>query len=504
MKLKFVDGNFWLTCTFEQRDIPQRAGFRFERGKGFYTHSPQVAARLSKHADQSAKDELQRRLIVHKQWTGRIPHPPTCTPEPWQIPIARFALSRNRAYLNLPTGMGKTIEAALIMNALAARDPDIDQHFVYLCPPFLKLDVPFKLGPWRWHRTEPEIIADSMLDKLLTNEALAAMREDVRAFGGEMTLFVDEAHRYKNLTAQRTQALMRIVNYFDRVYFMSGTPDPNLRPMELYPILSTCAPETIHGMDQIAFGHRYCGAYHTGRGWIFKGASNVDELRTRVEGTFMITGDKAEMNLPPVRTEMVVVAEGLPPKLAEMNGKILREISPEDAMRGKLGENLHTSTYRKLLGAAKVAPALPVIKAVLEDTEESVIVVAIHKGVIARLLKGLAKYKPLLIDGSVPGKDRVHIARLFQTDEKRRLVILNAQAGGVGIDLFKASRVMFVEFTWVPGDNDQVRDRAWRRGQKNPVLCQFLVYKNSFDRVVLESLFTKQRRSLNAANRARN
>lgn len=496
MKLSFDGEFFWVRCKFDERDAPMRAGFRFESGKGFYTQSPQVAARLREYADQSAKDELMRKLIAISPWSGGIPHPPSCTPDPWQIPAAHFALSRNRSYEALPPGMGKTVVAALVMNAIAAASPDVDEVFIYLCPPFLKLDVKEKLAPWRWHRTDPEIIPDSQLDGLLFELMLG-----VNPGSGRRNLFVDEAHRYKNPDANRTKRLFgsdgipAIVDFFDKVVYLSGTPDPNRRPMELYPVLSKSAPETIHGMTRHNFGLRYCGAYPTTRGWKYTGASHVAELMDRVEKLFMLKLPKSLMNLPPVAQELVFIEEGLPPKLAAMDKNILRKLSPEDLMKGQLGgEDLHTSTYRRLLGVAKVPLSLLVIKAILEDTDESVVVVALHRDVISKLLKGLARYAPLVIDGSVLPKHRLAIAKLFQSDKTKRVIILNAQAGGVGIDLYKATRVVFVEFTWVPGDNEQARDRAWRRGQKNPVLCQFLVYKNSIDRVVLESLFKKQER----------
>ena len=44
-----------------------------------------------------------------------------------------------------------------------------------------------------------------------------------------------------------------------------------------------------------------------------------------------------------------------------------------------------------------------------------------------------------------------------------------------------ADRVLMIESSWRPGDNEQAGDRAHRIGRKKPVLLQYVVLKDSFD-----------------------
>jgi DNA helicase INO80 len=62
----------------------------------------------------------------------------------------------------------------------------------------------------------------------------------------------------------------------------------------------------------------------------------------------------------------------------------------------------------------------------------------------------------------------------------------------LGFNLTKACRVVQVEFSWVYDENRQVFDRAHRYGQKNDVLVQYVVYKNSIDRKVIETAMRKK------------
>jgi SNF2 family DNA or RNA helicase len=55
------------------------------------------------------------------------------------------------------------------------------------------------------------------------------------------------------------------------------------------------------------------------------------------------------------------------------------------------------------------------------------------------------------------------------------------KAGGVGIDLFAASTVVFMDRAWSPVDNVQAEDRLWREGQENAVQVIDIMARNTVD-----------------------
>lgn len=420
-------------------------------------------------------------------------------------------LERNASYLAADAGTGKTIMAALAINAEPGRPA------VYFCPPFLALNTKYELEKWNtWnarvaifgaddrlaHRTtecDILIIPDSMVGRKgsstqdITKDLYRLLLDKSEA---RAKLFVDEAHRYKNYSAKRTKAFLWLATFFDQFALMSGTPMPNGRPMELYPILSKLVPEVISHKGHHTFGLKYCGAFqkeiYPGRFvWDYTGASNVDDLFGKMREKFMLRIKKMDVlkELKPRTTEMVIIAEDLPPKIGKLDKKILRDHSPDNAT---LPEGEHVMRYLRLLGHEKARLAVPYIKDLLDETDECALVFARHVDVIEYLTKGLAKYKPLVITGSVPKGKRQELVTRFQTKKENRIFILNQEAGGLGLTLTKANLVFQVEPNWVPGINDQATDRADRIGQTRLVHERYLVFKNSMDRAIIEGNINKR------------
>jgi len=60
------------------------------------------------------------------------------------------------------------------------------------------------------------------------------------------------------------------------------------------------------------------------------------------------------------------------------------------------------------------------------------------------------------------------------------------KAGGVGLNLTAADHVFITDPWWNPSVEDQAADRAYRIGQKNPVIVHRLVAKDTLEEKILE------------------
>lgn len=507
---KDKEQRFIARVDFRNREIPKRAKFRWcPVSKTWYTESLAVAVRLREYFDDLARSRLKGSLIDSTPWSGRPPLAPEgLLAKPFQLEAAQTALSSTPFYYGADPGLGKTIVAALVAECFGG-------NVIYICPPFLVSNVQAEFQKWApsliteiyqhpISKRHAELMQANVViipDSLLTRDHVRVFLQN---FQGHL-LIADEAHRFKNFSAQRTKALFSYTSLFERHLLMSGTPMPN-RPLELYSILSHFAPETIDFMSEHDFAVKYCGAYETEFGWDYNGGSEEDTkaLARRVvmpSGPFMLRHKKKLLNLPPKITEMFTVSHDMSASLKKLNHTIKEAYGThDDAMKQLIAraqnvseDELHLGTYRRMLGLEMVAPAAEFIKNVIEESGEAVLVFAYHKEVIATLREELKEFLPFVITGETPVDDRQKIVNRFQKDKDKLLFIGNYIAAGIGFTITKATRVIFVEFSWTPADNEQASDRAHRIGQTGSVLVQYLVFKDSMHQLMLDTVLRKSR-----------
>lgn len=412
-------------------------------------------------------------------------------PFDFQLTATDFALSRKSSYLALDPGLGKTIVAALILKRL----PDFGGVFV--CPPFLVANTEAEFLKWGVEKRRFLILSYTRLSEPETIYRLNHFSLDFE----NLILFSDEAHFLKNEQAQRTKAFFDLsLNGFSKFVFLSGTPMPNSRPIELWPILKRFAP-LVFGKEFFPFARRFCGARKGPFGWKFEGFTNQKEFKARIFKDFMFRVKKTAIKLPEKREALLTVGDSMPPTLSKIEKKILDHFTKEDLIKGEIEKSLgkgqlHLAEYLKHLGEYKLKYVFPFIEHLIYNTDENLIIFAYHKGVIEKLALLLTNLKPLVITGSTPSSRRQEMVDEFQNNPKRRLVIGNIQACGVGFTLTKATRALFVEFSWRDGDNVQASDRIHRIGQNKSVLVQYVVLKDSFDAKRMEILLTKRANSI--------
>ncbi len=80
----------------------------------------------------------------------------------------------------------------------------------------------------------------------------------------------------------------------------------------------------------------------------------------------------------------------------------------------------------------------------------------------------------------------------FQAGKGSGAMVLSLKAGGTGLNLTAASHVVLYDRWWNPAVEDQARDRVWRIGQKNTVICHRLVCPGTVDERVEEVVAGKR------------
>jgi SWI/SNF-related matrix-associated actin-dependent regulator 1 of chromatin subfamily A len=95
-------------------------------------------------------------------------------------------------------------------------------------------------------------------------------------------------------------------------------------------------------------------------------------------------------------------------------------------------------------------------------------------------------------NGSLTNAKKQHSVDQFQNNDKIKVFIGNIKSAGVGITLTEATVVIFNSFDWVPGNNEQAEDRAYRIGQNNDVNVYYQLFEDTISTRMWEMLRNKK------------
>jgi SNF2 family DNA or RNA helicase len=97
----------------------------------------------------------------------------------------------------------------------------------------------------------------------------------------------------------------------------------------------------------------------------------------------------------------------------------------------------------------------------------------------------------LFLHGGVPARRREQMVADFQ-DGAAPVLLLSIKAGGVGLNLTRASHVIHYDRWWNPAVEDQATDRAYRIGQQRAVQVHKLVTEGTVEDRIATLLSTKR------------
>jgi SNF2 family DNA or RNA helicase len=411
---------------------------------------------------------------------------------PYQRAAVAYVSKVGRCLIADQMGLGKTVEAIASLehrNAFPA---------VIVCPASLKENWKREFNKWLPHRTVN--IVSGKTD--ITSADINIVNYDIVGRFVEpilhlhlMGLVLDESHYIKTSKTKRTLAVRDIAKSVPQsgtVLLLSGTPVTN-RPEELVSQLEVMGMIGRFG-GKWAFLKRYTDAKHNGFGWDTKGASNLGELNLKLRQNCYMRRTKDEVLTElPAKTRNVVHIEPSGDgwkeyKKAEKD--LIAFLSENGYKTSDSAEHLRRTTILKRLAAdAKMESVLEWIDSFLESCDRKLIVFAHNVDVVDKLS---ARYGNLRVSGRDSMEDRQRAVDSFQNDKKSRVIVLNIQAGGVGLTLTAASDVCFVQQGWTPGEHDQAEDRAHRLGQKNSVQAWYLIGANTIDEDIYDLIEAKR------------
>lgn len=565
MRLVKIGKVYVAECDYAERLIPKAAKFRWhggncwrkcyacdeDLGKVWWTNKMENAAQLAKYADEPARSELfafakkRAKAFEDSKATDadiEIPVPGGLAYRPFQRGGIAYAMARENTLLADEMGLGKTIEALGVVNVMNAVNASDGGDVLAIVPATLRINWKREADKWLVRPMKIQVIeknepieADATFviinfDKFSRFEG-AKERHDEIVNRKWALLIVDEAHKLKNKKAMRTCAILG--GYYQkgkknshqftglmpacrRRLFLTGTPILN-RPVEIHPLLSVLAPGEFGPF--FPFVKRYCAAKRGRFGWDFSGASNLDELQSKLRSTVMVRRLKKDVltELEP-KTRQVLV---LPPNGAKdivdaeassfkAHAEHLRALRDNVTLAHASGDDVvYKSAVAQLRDAAKVAftemskmrhdvavaklpKVIEHVQSILEEDEtQKIVVFAHHHDVVDGLMAAFGS-QAVALTGRTKHADRDVAVDRFQNDPSVRVFVGSITAAGVGITLTASSIVVMAELDWVPANVTQAEDRCHRIGQQDNVLVHHLVLDGSIDARMAKTIVLKQ------------
>jgi len=482
---------------------------------------PRLQAVLEQYHQQKAPDPLP----APEGFSGRL-RPYQERGLGWLAFLHRFDQG---ACLADDMGLGKTIQLLAFLQHLKA-ESELKRPVLLVAPTSVltnwkreahaftpKLKVREHYGPRRPSSEAALKKALKDVDLLLTSYGLLQRDSELLDTIDWQGVVIDEAQAIKNPSAKQSMAARDLGRAGKASRFriaLTGTPVEN-RVSELWALMDFLNPKVLG--DEPFFRQRYRLPIER-----YGDMASLRDLKARV-GPFILRRLKTDKSIISDLPEKVELSEwvGLSPEQKKLYNKTV-ETSLDAIARAPLGQK-HGQVLALLTKLKQVCnhPALA-----LKETPEAAIASGngsfaarsakvqrleeildevIEAGDRALLFTQFAEWGHLLkahlerqwraevpfLHGGTSKTERQAMVDRFQDDPRGpQLFLLSLKAGGVGLNLTRASHVFHIDRWWNPAVENQATDRAYRIGQTNRVLVHKFITSGSveerIDRMIQE------------------
>jgi SWI/SNF-related matrix-associated actin-dependent regulator 1 of chromatin subfamily A len=412
----------------------------------------------------------------------------------------KFLLSRNGCILADDMGLGKSIQSIIAALESGAK------KILIVCPSSTKINWEREINVFcddtaiidgkKWNDAKFTIINFDILKNFHTlhngkkpkeGEPEVVLNRELAEAGFDLAI-IDEAHYLKNNESIRGKIMVELStkHNIDKVWLLTGTPVAN-RPMDFFNLLKIIKSPIANNWKYFAV--RYCDGRQFFRTlkngqrkqiWLTDGASNLEELANKTKNTIIRRLKTEVLDMPDkVMTPMhhVLDKKGLRDydllweqymEKRKLEGKKTNELQKDLVelilLRQFIANQAIPYTIEMVENAIEMGRKVIVFTSFTDELE----IIANHFGKIA-----------VRHNGPMTSTQKQKSVDAFQNNPKVKVFVGNIKSAGVGITLTEATVVIFNSFDWVPGNNEQAEDRAFRIGQKNDVNVYYQLFDDT-------------------------
>ena len=209
------------------------------------------------------------------------------------------------------------------------------------------------------------------------------------------------------------------------------------------------------------------------------GASNLDELKERVSHMYLrrVKEDLKGMvkkNIHEVYYTLNTQQKNDYDKLWEEYENAQYELDPEKELNKEL---LEGAIYRRFLSNEMIPNTVALANQFIENGEK-VIIGCCYDEELYRLKECFGDIA-VIYNGKMNSKEKDKAQDAFMNDPNIKVFIGNLKASSVGLTLTAAKKLIFNDFDYVKGNNDQFMDRIHRINQTEDVDIYFQIFKDT-------------------------
>ncbi|KNC31773.1 hypothetical protein FF38_08273 [Lucilia cuprina] len=130
-----------------------------------------------------------------------------------------------------------------------------------------------------------------------------------------------------------------------------------------------------------------------------------------------------------------------------------------------------------------------------EDTDDKIVLISNYTQTLdmIEMMCRENKYGSIRLDGTMPINKRQKLVDRFNDSSKPEFIfLLSSKAGGCGINLIGANRLVLLDPDWNPASDQQALARVWRDGQKKDCFIYRFIATGTIEEKILQRQSMKQ------------
>lgn len=361
-------------------------------------------------------------------------------------------------------GLGKTLSAITVMDSLMRHNK---AKMLLLCPKTVLYNWPSELDKWdnhlallwyspiddgnhsdiaRWNRKGGLLIMGHERFRKYQSDCTPSLSPDI--------LFIDEAHKLKNEENMLYKAVSALT--IPKI-LLTGSPMQNhFREYCTMVGLVSDQVDTKTLKTEFADAIEACNMADAS-------SAAISEGKAKMRAFTLLTSSCVH------RRSAAILSLSLPPKIEY---KLTYSV-PKPT--GQLQLFAEREQVLSISQPFKVKLVVQLIDEIRSGTNDSILVFSRKPETLASIR---SERDGFYMDGPTSTTERLNIVEKFVANDTPQIFYMTTGVGSLGLNLFKANRVIICDPSWNPQDDKQALFRAYRFGQQKPVTVYRMIAWN--------------------------